>query len=1161
MNPLRKLSIYRYIIYFSLAVLFLCGLTHILSSCSDDFVSRWNHLYGKEVTVKVSVGIIGFGESIDVTRSAGVPTPLTAAAPLGDGLMLQAILEPDTAQSRTRAGLLIPFPEDTHIRVVAYPLGSTTPAGHAFVDADGIELAANDTVRLATGDYRFVAYAYYHPDYRDVPDGYETPIENKVPDIVVAFPPEKDLLYGSTIKYVGPDSLAEIDVVHLYSRITRVEANTLQMGSGYPVQTISNVEINNYNGNLHLAKDSLSRGAAAPHSISNSLWSSVPAVTCSAIDTFLVYPAGGTVVRVGTIQVDGRTFHNVSTTFNTELERGVSYTLKLNVKSDTLPEVDVPIGDFPYVGAFWRAQEKGERVIRIPAAGLSPQDTAWTATVWHDLSRWTPGSDGVVLAMGDSPDPNIRQSGFNPNAEDYPVSPGSTTINGVISGGYITFRIGLQQYLPSVTSPPRYAVVLIYFGPNKSNVQRIFLRQGEEPDYLMRPGDTDGSGAAVADGRSYAQKFSPYNLRDPGNNTAGSYSSVPDLGYRGGTPVGFPSQAGYFFHWNVNTKAFHPTDPLTFSWNSSISGTGPGALYWDHNVHEVCPPNYRRPQDGISQNTTGPVAGSEIRQSLWLNPVAGGSWSSGRVGNTDNTIFGYYADGFFDRREIENPAGVSGPGSTPRPNSAVSAATNQAAYNGRLFFNPYNNASLFFPVSGYREANQGALWNTGTSAYYWTTSSEDAAYAWTFSVGSGSGYTGASLGSIDRAAGFSVRCIAEPTPWLNVSTNSILFAQCASGSGDAQSVTVSSNIPGFSFTHLNPTYFTVSRSNNTLTVTPLNPGSCCAPSSDIITVTAGGLTETITVKQDPRQWRYDFTGVTEEFTPICGGTYQIELWGSQGRGVSTFIGGGGYVKGELYLTVGEVLYVNVGGQGSTTIGPNNIVPGGWNGGGNAWGYPLDGNHGSGGGATDIRFGGNTTVNRIMVAGAGGGLVGVQFADIDSVAAGGGLRGGTGTLWYGVMPNGQPGWTRYEATGGTQTAGGSGLAGGASGGLGQGGNGGTASSGVHPVNTTVSHRSGGGGGYYGGGVHYLIAGGGSSFISGHNGCNAVDAVGNHTSNANHFSNKIFTNTVMIDGEGRVWTNVLLGIDPAKPMPNPAGGFYGTGVGRNGSGYAIITYLGP
>jgi len=40
------------------AILFLCSLTFLLSSCSNGFESRWNHVYGKEVTVKVSVGII-----------------------------------------------------------------------------------------------------------------------------------------------------------------------------------------------------------------------------------------------------------------------------------------------------------------------------------------------------------------------------------------------------------------------------------------------------------------------------------------------------------------------------------------------------------------------------------------------------------------------------------------------------------------------------------------------------------------------------------------------------------------------------------------------------------------------------------------------------------------------------------------------------------------------------------------------------------------------------------------------------------------------------------------------------------------------------------------------------------------------------------------------
>ena len=381
---------------------------------------------------------------------------------------------------------------------------------------------------------------------------------------------------------------------------------------------------------------------------------------------------------------------------------------------------------------------------------------------------------------------------------------------------------------------------------------------------------------------------------------------------------------------------------------------------------------------------------------------------------------------------------------------------------------------------------------------------------------------------------------------LSVSTNSLVFAKCLSGSGVEQFVTVSTNVPSgwnYSISGVHASDFTVSRSGNTLTVYP-NANPCCAPRSATITVSAGILTETISLTQEPQIWIYNNTG-NYTLNTTCSGMYRIELWGAGSR----YTVGGGYVKGEVYVGAAQDLHLNIGGQGLSGQPSGNIIPGGFNGGGNAFNYNGDTNSGSGGGATDIRFGGTGLNNRIMVAGGAGGFVG---AESHVFGAGGGLLGDNCSILHVG--------TTYTAYGGTQTAGG--LSSGSyaiNGSFGQGGNGGTASVNAgHQTNNAVSHRAGGGGGYYGGGHNVLSGGGGSSFISGHPGCNAVNASGVHTGQPNHFSGLTFTNTVMIDGAGRGWTNVVGGL---TPMPNPGGGFYASGVGNIGNGFAIITYLGP
>ena len=95
------------------------------------------------------------------------------------------------------------------------------------------------------------------------------------------------------------------------------------------------------------------------------------------------------------------------------------------------------------------------------------------------------------------------------------------------------------------------------------------------------------------------------------------------------------------------------------------------------------------------------------------------------------------------------------------------------------------------------------------------------------------------------------------------------------------------------------------------------------------------------------------------------------------------------------------------------------------------------------------------------------------------------------------------------------------------------------------------------------VSYKSCGsGGSSFISGHEGCNAVNysASGIQHTGSSVFTfngiSYIFTETLMIDGGGNKWTNVQ---GSTQQMPNPNGGYYETGVGQAGNGYARITNM--
>ena len=427
-----------------------------------------------------------------------------------------------------------------------------------------------------------------------------------------------------------------------------------------------------------------------------------------------------------------------------------------------------------YTGAFWKANQTGERVIRI--TGIAAANSgAWMAKVaWYD-GRWSPlTGDGILLAAGGSSDPGVTYNTATENpgdAESWQVTNGSSSVGGTISssGGSIIFRIGLQQKFSdtgkykaddpvnsandanyTTTWPARYAVVLIYFN-NYTKVQKIFIRQGEGSDFVMRPQDgiytggmnnPDGPGARPA-----ANRFTPYNLTAP----SGSWASANgvQLGVQSGVFTKFPTTVGAHIQWaNGGTSS---NDRVRFAWNSYTNTTlSPtwnstnAAGYWSTLAaqHETCPVGYRRPNDGpITTNSNGDVIGSEMRQSLFEKPETGATIMASMY---ENSCKGCYADGFLDRY------GFYG--------NVVSQNTEDRAAVGRLFFNPTTNASLFFPGEHYRNGNNGNI--TSVSAgYYWTSSASSTTMAWFLSAGGGVYMNNSS--SYNKNYAFSIRCVRQ----------------------------------------------------------------------------------------------------------------------------------------------------------------------------------------------------------------------------------------------------------------------------------------------------------------------------------------------------------------------------------------------------------------
>ena len=304
---------------------------------------------------------------------------------------------------------------------------------------------------------------------------------------------------------------------------------------------------------------------------------------------------------------------------------------------------------------------------------------------------------------------------------------------------------------------------------------------------------------------------------------------------------------------------------------------------------------------------------------------------------------------------------------------------------------------------------------------------------------------------------------------------------------------------------------------------------------------------------------FDYAGTEQTFVAPADGKYKIELWGASGGGITVndafYNGGlGGYVSGIINLEAQQKLYIYVGGSTST-------YEGGYNGGA-AGGNGSDGMYTGGGGSTDIRIvigewnDFSSLKSRIMVA-AGGAGTGTYSSKIAFGGSAGGLSGNSGNIAYYLSLD----KNHIIATGGLQISGGTGCQGcrKASGKTGNG---------YFGYSTDVGYRygTGGGSGYYGGGTggdtpcNVSSGAGGSSFISGHESCDAIKEESTedniiHTGQSIHYSGMYFTDTVMIDGSGYKWTTQK---GEYTGMPSHDG--TGTMKGNAGNGYARITYIG-
>lgn len=356
----------------------------------------------------------------------------------------------------------------------------------------------------------------------------------------------------------------------------------------------------------------------------------------------------------------------------------------------------------PYVGAFWRNDQMGERLISI-SVDKEDMRGEWTATVAWTSDNW-PEEDIIILQ---EPKPLIKEL-FDETMTDTPhifeqsaMAIGTTVVQGVTyQSNDIFFKIGLKnKHTPAPTDAQvRYAVILLTYNNNTKN-HFIYLRQGETPSII-------GTGTTTL--------WSVYNL---GN-------SATPAPFNNGGFVRFPSQGGYFKKASTATTMYPPTSTgfVLSDWNADQSYTS---------IAAVCPVGYRIPTSLTS--TSGDI------YSLFVGTNAAAKAS---------VITGRYADGYSDR--ARDPQVYA-------PNHDYAAST------GHIVVNTSSYASVFFPTFGYRAATNGKITDGATYGGYWSSSQygKKEFSSLKFFMQRGTIPSDITQGRSDAALGQNIRCVKE----------------------------------------------------------------------------------------------------------------------------------------------------------------------------------------------------------------------------------------------------------------------------------------------------------------------------------------------------------------------------------------------------------------
>ena len=221
------LSMGRYIYYVVTAILLLCGITYLLSSCTEQMLTDMSGRHGGPmVEVNFTLTFGSFGSDVtaepDLRSTNRNEEPATEVVRVGKDVYMYATFEKEhPVTTRSATGL----EEGALVRVIAYSgaPGFTTEEQYIDYKVESGELVplTGDGFSVLSDDYKFVAYTFN--DALPLP----VHISNSTAIPIEVVTNNRYLMWGSTDPITIPalSDTVDITVKHLLSRV-KVTAST-----------------------------------------------------------------------------------------------------------------------------------------------------------------------------------------------------------------------------------------------------------------------------------------------------------------------------------------------------------------------------------------------------------------------------------------------------------------------------------------------------------------------------------------------------------------------------------------------------------------------------------------------------------------------------------------------------------------------------------------------------------------------------------------------------------------------------------------------------------------------------------------------------------------------------------------------------------------------